>query len=207
MSADRTELPRSRPKASALRLRLVGAICGGLALGMLGAAYASVPLYDWFCRMTGFNGTTRVADAPPTHKLDRRITIRFDANVAPGLPWKFEPERTTMEVQIGEVVTAYYRVTNQASRAVGAQAGYNVSPLTVGGYFNKVNCFCFTEQTLAPGETRDMAVVFYVDAAIDADADQTSLDTITLSYTFYPIKGSEPKPLAARDSGAGTGRL
>ena len=126
--------------------------------------------------------------------LDRTVTIRFDGNVMPGLPWKFEPEQTSMTVRIGEVVTALYKVTNQSARETYAQAGYNVSPPTVGIYFQKINCFCFTEQTMKPGETREMPVVFYVDPKLAADAEHDGLNTITLSYTFFPQREA-PRPV------------
>jgi cytochrome c oxidase assembly protein subunit 11 len=170
----------------------VAFLCGAFVALMVGAAYAAVPLYSWFCRTTGFGGTTQVAKAPPTEQSSRSITIRFDSNVAAGLPWQFEPERNTIDVHLGQVVTVYYKVTNKSARVTSAQAGYNVSPPTVGIYFEKINCFCFTEQTLQPGETRDMAVVFYVDPKLAKDSDQDHLSTITLSYTFYPARTPEP---------------
>jgi cytochrome c oxidase assembly protein subunit 11 len=173
----------------------VAFLCGGFVALMVGAAYAAVPLYSWFCRTTGFGGTTQVAKALPTHESARTIRVRFDSNVA-GLPWRFDPERNTIDVRLGQVVTVYYRVTNQSARVTSAQAGYNVSPPTVGLYFEKINCFCFTQQTLQPGETRDMAVVFYVDPKLANDSDQDKLSTITLSYTFYPVRS--PEPAAAR---------
>ena len=139
---------------------LVAFICGGVVAVMVGMSYAAVPLYSWFCRTTGFGGTPQVAKSAPTQTFDRTITVRFDSNVSAGLPWRFEPEQRTIEVKLGEVVTVYYAVTNEAARATIGQAGYNVSPPTVGAYFEKINCFCFTPQTLKPGEKRDMAVVF-----------------------------------------------
>jgi cytochrome c oxidase assembly protein subunit 11 len=154
---------------------------------MVGAAYAAVPLYNWFCRTTGFAGTTQVAHQAPGEVLGRKLTIRFDSNVTPGLPWKFVPEQNTVEVRIGEVTTVHYKVINMAARSITAQASYNVSPPQVGAYFAKINCFCFTEQTMKPGEAREMAVVFYVDPKIAQDTDQDYLNTITLSYTFYPV--------------------
>lgn len=166
---------------------IVASACGLFVAFMVGAAYAAVPFYDWFCRVTGFAGTTQVATAAPSQTLDRKISVRFDANVMSGLPWKFEPEKTEIEAKIGEVVTAYYTVTNLAARPTAGQASYNVTPLTAGIYFHKINCFCFTEQTMKPGETREMAVVFYVDPAIVKDRDQDDLNTITLSYTFYRL--------------------
>src|SRR5712672_629720 len=131
--------------------------------------------------------------------LARKIAVRFDANVAAGLPWKFEPEQTEIEVRIGEVVTVFYTVTNQSARATTGQAAYNVAPLTVGAYFQKINCFCFTEQTFAAGEKREMPVVFYVDPALAAEPDNDGLNTITLSYTFYAVRDPAPKPLAASE--------
>ena len=169
--------------------------CGAFVGMMVGASYAAVPLYDWFCRTTGFGGTTQVSKAAPGHVLDRTITVRFDGNVMPGLPWRFLPERNEMTVRIGEVVTALYKVTNTAARETYGQAGYNVTPPTAGLYFQKINCFCFTEQTTKPGETREMAVVFYVDPKIVQDAEQDGLNTITLSYTFFPQREA-PQPLA-----------
>jgi cytochrome c oxidase assembly protein subunit 11 len=154
-------------------------------------SYAAVPLYSWFCRTTGFGGTPLVSHAAPMQISERRITVRFDANVGSGLPWRFEPERTAIDVHLGEVVTIYYTVTNLTARETAGQAAYNVAPPTAGGYFDKINCFCFTEQRLAPGERREMAVVFYVDPALAKDSDQDDLNTITLSYTFYPV--GEPK--------------
>lgn len=176
----------------------VGVTCGLLVALMVGAAYAAVPFYNWFCRATGFNGTTQVAKvAPSAAPLARTVAVRFDSNVSSGLPWKFEPEQTEIKVRIGEVATVYYTVTNQAAAATMGQAAYNVTPLTVGSYFTKINCFCFTEQTLAPGEKREMAVVFYVDPAFAADSENDGVNTITLSYTFFPVKDAAPKPVAA----------
>jgi cytochrome c oxidase assembly protein subunit 11 len=175
---------------------------------MVGASYAAVPFYNWFCRATGFNGTTQVAtSAPSDAPLQRKIAVRFDANVGPGLPWKFEPEQNEIEVRIGEVVTVFYTVTNQAARATTGVAAYNVAPLTVGAYFQKINCFCFTEQTMGPGEKREMPVVFYVDPQLAKDSENDTLKTITLSYTFYPVRDPAPKPLAAGEGDKRKGNL
>jgi cytochrome c oxidase assembly protein subunit 11 len=171
---------------------LVAFLCGGLVAGMVGLSFAAVPFYSWFCRTTGYGGTPQIASAAPAQISDRTVTVRFDSNVAPGLPWKFEPERRTIDVKLGEVVTVYYKVTNEVARTTYGQAGYNVSPLTVGLYFEKINCFCFTQQTLKPGETRDMAVVFYVDPKLAEDAEQAGTNLITLSYTFYPARAPAP---------------
>ena len=168
--------------------------CGGFVAVMVGVSFAAVPLYSWFCRTTGFGGTTQVAKTGPDQSSGRVITVRFDSNVAPGLPWSFEPERRTIDVRLGEVVTVYYAVRNESARVTTGQAGYNVTPPTIGGYFEKINCFCFTQQTLQPGEKRDMAVVFYVDAKLK-DAEQNGVNNITLSYTFFPVRVPE-RPVA-----------
>ena len=174
---------------------LVAACCGALVASMVGAAYAAVPFYTWFCKTTGFGGTTQVAERAPDHVLGRTLTIRFDSNVTPGLPWKFQPEQNEIQVRIGEVATVHYKVINEAAREITGQAAYNVSPPTVGAYFDKINCFCFTEQRMKAGETREMTVVFYVDPSIVKDHDQDDLSTITLSYTFYRLREPE-RPVA-----------
>src|SRR6201992_2199182 len=204
--------PQPPAKAAArrglTRDAVVASICGFVVVLMVGASYAAVPFYNWFCRATGFNGTTQVAEAAPSAApLERRIAVRFDSNVAGGLPWKFQPEKTEIEVRIGEVVTVYYTVTNEAARTTTGQAAYNVAPLTVGKYFQKINCFCFTEQTMKPGENRQMAVVFYVDPSIVKDSDNDGLNTITLSYTFYPVRDPEPQPVASGDTDQRKGNL
>ena len=181
----------SNPSPQRRRDVMTAAACGVLVAAMVGAAYAAVPLYDWFCRTTGFGGTTQVASAGPSHVLDRKLKVRFDANVAGGLPWRFEPEQTSIEVRLGEVVTVAYRVVNESVRESTGVASYNVSPPTVGGYFSKINCFCFTDQRLKAGEKRDMTVVFFVDPALAKDSEQDDLDTITLSYTMYPVRQPE----------------
>src|SRR3979490_2995072 len=208
MPQDPTASPKKASRRGLTRDAVVASICGFVVVLMLGAAYAAVPFYNWFCRATGFNGTTQVApSAPSGAPLARKIAVRFDANVAPGLPWKFEPEQTEIEVKIGEVVTVFYNVTNQSARTTSGQAAYNVAPLTVGAYFQKINCFCFTEQTMAPGEKREMPVVFYVDPALVADSENDGLKTITLSYTFYAVRDPVPKPLAASEPDKRKGNL
>ena len=201
-----TSTSRKSPRLS--RDALVASLCGLVVALMVGASYAAVPFYNWFCRTTGFNGTTQVANAAPSSgPIARKIAVRFDSNVAGGLPWKFEPEQTEIEIPIGQVTTVYYTVTNQSARTTTGQAAYNVAPLTVGGYFQKINCFCFTEQTMAPGETRQMAVVFYVDPSIVNDSDNDGLNTITQSYTFYPVRNPEPEPVASRETDQRKGDL
>ena len=199
---------KAAPRRTLSRDAVVASICGFVVVFMVGASYAAVPFYDWFCRATGFNGTTQVAtSAPAEGPLARKISVRFDANVGPGLPWKFEPEQNEIEVRIGEVVTVFYTVTNQAARATTGVAAYNVAPLTVGAYFQKINCFCFSEQTMGPGEKREMPVVFYVDPALAKDSENDGLNTITLSYTFYPVREVAPKPVAAGEGDKRKGNL
>jgi cytochrome c oxidase assembly protein subunit 11 len=191
-----TTEPEFPPRTTPLRRRdlLVAAACGAFVAVMVGMSFAAVPLYDWFCRATGFGGTTQVASVAPATVGARRVTVRFDANVGRGLPWRFEPEQTSLDVRLGEVVTAFYRITNQSARAIVAQAAYNVAPTTAGVHFSKLECFCFTEQRLDPGETRDMPVVFFVEPALADDPQMRDLNTITLSYTFYPVR--EPGKVA-----------
>jgi cytochrome c oxidase assembly protein subunit 11 len=203
-----TKAAHDRTNVSARRRRdmVVAAACGAFVAAMVGAAYASVPLYSWFCRTTGFGGTTQVATAAPGEVLGRKITVRFDANITGGLPWKFAPEQNAVDVRLGEVVTVLYTVTNLAARETTGQASYNVTPPTIGSYFAKINCFCFTEQSMGPGETREMPVVFYVDPALVKDLDQNDLNTITLSYTFYPLRQPE-QPVAESARSGNSGRL
>jgi cytochrome c oxidase assembly protein subunit 11 len=181
----------------------IAAACGAFVACMVGAAFAAVPLYNMFCRATGFAGTTQVSQAAPDHVLGRALTVRFDSNVMPGLPWKFEPEQNAISLHIGEVATVHYKVINEAARQITAQASYNVTPTTVGAYFDKINCFCFTQQTLKAGETREMTVVFYVDPSIVKDSDQNTLNTITLSYTFYRLPDAEQPVADAADKSTG----
>jgi cytochrome c oxidase assembly protein subunit 11 len=196
------ESSRSDPKRLRRRDLIVAAACGVFVAVMVGMAYAAVPLYSWFCRTTGFGGTTQVATAAPGEVLQRKLSVRFDANVTGGLPWRFAPEQNSVDVRLGEVVTVLFAVTNESARETAGQASYNVSPPTVGQYFSKINCFCFTEQRLKPGERRDMAVVFFVDPELAKNPDDDDLNTITLSYTMYPVR--EPaKPLADGINGAG----
>ena len=170
---------------------LIAGACTLFVAVMVGAANAAVPLYNWFCRTTGFGGTPQIATIAPNQAISRTIKVRFDANVAGGLPWAFEPERNVIEARIGEVITVNYRVANQSARDTVVIASYNVSPPTAGAYFSKINCFCFNEQRLKPGEKRELAVVFFVDPALIKDSEQDDLDAITLSYTMYPVREPE----------------
>ncbi len=177
------------------RNRRTAAIAASVAASMLGLAYASVPLYALFCQTTGFGGTTQRADAAPATTSDRSISVRFDANTASSLNWTFNPEQLEMKVKLGEQGMAFYRATNTSSRSLTGTAVFNVTPVSAGAYFNKIQCFCFTEQTLAAGQSVDMPVVFFVDPALADDADTKLIDTITLSYTFYPVE--KPKAVSA----------
>lgn len=157
----------------------------GVAAVMASLSFAAVPFYDWFCRVTGFAGTTSVAIAAPDTILDQTIRIRFDASTAPGMPWEFKPVQRTMTVRIGENAMAFYEAYNPTSRTVAGTASYNVTPDPAGGYFSKIACFCFTEQVLKPGERVEMPVSFFVDPEIVKDREGKFVKEITLSYTFY----------------------
>jgi cytochrome c oxidase assembly protein subunit 11 len=183
---------RQRTGGARSRDLVIAAACGAFVALMVGLAYASVPFYTWFCRVTGFGGTTQVATAAPGEVLARTLTVRFDANVMGGLPWRFEPKQTAMAVHIGEVATAFYTIADESGHETSGLASYNVSPPTTGVYFEKINCFCFTEQHLKPHEKREIAVIFYVDPSLAKDAEQDGLNTITLSYTFYPTRPTAP---------------
>ncbi len=150
-------------------------------------AWASVPFYDWFCRVTGFGGVTGVSDVAPEDVLDQTITVRFDGSLNNHMPWEFKPVVREMEIRIGETGLAFYEAYNPTDRPVAGSASYNVTPYQAGGFFNKIQCFCFEEQVLQPGERVQMPVTFYVDPEIVDDRDGKYIHTITLSYTFYEI--------------------
>ncbi|WP_339706531.1 cytochrome c oxidase assembly protein [uncultured Sphingosinicella sp.] len=178
-------------------IRRTGFIAGGVAVAMLGLAYASVPLYRLFCQVTGFGGATiRVDENAAPKAVDKVIKVRFDANVAPGLAWTFKPVQTQATIRIGERKMAFYQATNLTDKPITGMATYNVSPDTAGGYFMKIHCFCFDQQTLQPGETVDMPVSYYIDPAILEDASARRIDEITLSYTFFPQEEETNKTAA-----------
>jgi len=171
----------------------VGLMALGLALAMLALGYAAVPLYRLFCQVTGFGGTTQVATAAEAADAARRaaggtISVRFDGNVAAGMPWTFRPEQATLDVKLGQRKMAFYMARNDADVPITGAASFNVSPEQTGFYFNKIQCFCFTEQTLQPGQTVRMPVLFYVDPAIRDDPNAAPVEQITLSYTFHRVK-------------------
>nr|WP_264179454.1 cytochrome c oxidase assembly protein [Alloyangia pacifica] len=150
-------------------------------------AWAAVPFYNWFCRVTGYGGTTNVATGDSSQILEQTIKIRFDASKDRGMPWEFKPMQTEMTLRIGEDGLAFYEAYNPTDRPIAGQAAYNVAPFDAGAYFNKIECFCFTEQVLMPGERVEMPVSFYVDPEIVNDPDAKFAKHITLSYTFYEI--------------------
>ena len=174
--------------ATARRNGRTAAIAALVALAMVGLAYASVPLYRLFCQVTGFAGTTQRqigGDAPGA--AGRRVSIRFDATTSPALPWRFRPEEATHQVTVGERSIAFYTARNLSDRPVIGTATFNVTPPSAGQYFVKIQCFCFQQQRLEPGQEVRMPVVFYVDPAILRDPDARRISEITLSYTFYPV--------------------
>lgn len=166
--------------------KTVALLLVGLVIGMVGMAYAAVPLYEIFCRVTGYGGTTNTADAAPATAIDRQMTIRFDSNINSGLAWEFKPVEVSQEIKVGEAGLAFYQARNLTNETLVGTATYNVTPQAAGYYFNKIDCFCFTEQVLRPGEVVDMPVTYFVDPEIEDDKNLDHVTTITLSYTFYP---------------------
>lgn len=164
-----------------------------LAAGMLMLAYASVPLYRLFCAITGYGGTTQEATHAPGKVLDQTITVRFNADTDPNLPWEFAPGMHSMKVKIGEQALTFYTAKNLTNKPISGHAVYNVVPHEAGQYFAKIECFCFTDQTLKPGEAVHMPVSYYIDPAIADDPDLKGIETITLSYTFFAVKKTELK--------------
>lgn len=180
------------PKRTVIQLVSVVFIMGALA-------WASVPFYSWFCRVTGFGGATNIATSESDVILDQEITIRFDASTDRDMPWQFTPSQREMTVKIGQTALAFYEAHNPTDEPVAGQAAYNVTPYAAGGFFDKIECFCFTEQVLQPGETVQMPVSFFVDPAIVEDREGKYVHTITLSYTFYQIDLPEEERQAALD--------
>jgi cytochrome c oxidase assembly protein subunit 11 len=158
-----------------------------VALVMVSLSFVAVPFYSWFCKTTGFGGTTSVSKQAPAQPLDQTVTVRFDASKDRDMPWTFKPRQTSMTLRIGETGLAFYEASNPTDHVVAGQASYNVTPDAAGGYFTKIACFCFTAQILKPGETVQMPVTFYVDPAIVKDREGKYVKEITLSYTFHQI--------------------
>jgi cytochrome c oxidase assembly protein subunit 11 len=193
-------VPSKAPRASALkaektpqqrRNRKLGLICAAGFVAMVGAAYASVPLYRAFCQLTGFDGTVRKADAAPAKALDKDLTIRFDANVRE-LPWTFTTSQVSQEVKIGETKVAFFRVTNNSDKAITGRAVFNVVPVQAGAYFQKLECFCFSDQTIGAHQTVDMPVLYFVDPEYAEDFETRNKKEVTLSYTFFPAVDAPP---------------
>lgn len=182
-------------------LAIAGA-CLAFFGGMIGMSYAAVPLYQIFCQVTGYNGTTRRAEQASDVILDQKVSVHFDTNVGSDLPWTFEPDQRDTTLRIGETVEVRFHARNNSSEAWTGRAAYNVSPHYAGSFFNKLECFCFTDMTLKPGEEIDMPVVFFVDPDIVNQPEFVGLKQLTLSYTFYPSK--DDKPVAAAPAGTET---
>jgi cytochrome c oxidase assembly protein subunit 11 len=176
---------------SAAKNRRVALSALTLTFAMLGLSYAAVPFYKAFCQATGFGGTTQRADAAPAKSTDQFISIRFDANTSGALTWDFHPRQSEMKIKIGEQAMAYFDAKNIGANTLTGSAVFNVTPPAAGAYFNKIQCFCFTKQTLKAGEAKEFPVMYFVDPAILDDADAKGIHEITLSYTFYPAEADK----------------
>ena len=188
------------PKKQGRNNGAVVMMCLSFVFGMGAMSYAAVPLYRIFCQVTGYNGTTQRVDQVSSVVLDRTMRVTFDANVAPGLQWDFKPVERAVNPKIGETIQVNFTAENRSNETQRGQAVFNVTPGEAGVYFNKVQCFCFTETDLKPGEKLDMPVVFYIDPDIVKAVESKNIHTVTLSYTFYPKEG--PKPVASNEGGA-----
>ncbi|QND15310.1 cytochrome c oxidase assembly protein [Rhizobium leguminosarum bv. trifolii] len=188
------------PKRQGRNNGAVVMMCLSFVFGMGAMSYAAVPLYRIFCQVTGYNGTTQRVDQVSSVVLDRTMRVTFDANVAPGLQWEFKPVQREVNPKIGETIQVNFTAENRSNETQRGQAVFNVTPGEAGVYFNKVQCFCFTETDLKPGKKLDMPVVFYIDPEIVKAVESRDIHTVTLSYTFYPKEG--PKPVASNEGGA-----
>jgi cytochrome c oxidase assembly protein subunit 11 len=178
------------------------AYLAGVAALMLGLSFAAVPFYDWFCRVTGFAGTTSVAVAPSDVVLEKKIVVRFDASLDSAMDWEFKPMQTEMTIRIGETGLAFYEAYNPTDRPIAGTASYNVTPDQSGGYFTKIECFCFTQQVLQPGERITMPVSFFIDPTIEENPEAREIKEITLSYTFYETPLPEQQAALAPVAGS-----
>jgi cytochrome c oxidase assembly protein subunit 11 len=194
-------------RASNRRNSLTAIALVGVVAGMAGLAYASVPLYRLFCQVTGFGGTTQVAERLPDRVLDRVITVQFNADVSSSLAWRFRPAQRSIDVRLGEQGLAFFTARNEADAATTGTATFNVTPLKAGPYFTKIDCFCFDEQTLAPGQSADMPVTFFVDPEMADDRNLDDVTTITLSYTFFNADRGGDRGGDRRDRDGPTARL
>jgi cytochrome c oxidase assembly protein subunit 11 len=198
-----TEAPPNPSLKSARRNRRVATIVVSVAVAMVGAAYAAVPLYAAFCKATGYGGTTQIARAGPAARGARTLNVSFDANVAPGLDWTFEPESPTIALRTGATATVYFRVHNRSARETAAVAVFNVAPEASGAWFDKVSCFCFSEQRLGPNESAELPVVFFLDPRLEQDHTMNDVAAITLSYTLFAASdAAKPVALAPQAGGA-----
>ena len=190
----------SASNSIAARNRRIGLACAGVVASMVALSFASAPLYRLFCQVTGFGGATVRADKAPGEVLDRVVTVRFNADTDPGLPWEFKPAQREIKVRIGEQTLAFYTARNNSREAITGTAAFNVTPDKAGAYFDKVQCFCFNEQKLEPGQAADLGVSFFVDPAMAKDKNLDDVNTITLSYTFFRTKN---EPARASQTAAG----
>ncbi|NEU11581.1 cytochrome c oxidase assembly protein [Methylobacterium sp. BTF04] len=190
-----------RPTNPNRKLAVTAFACAGLAFGMIGLAFASVPLYDMFCKATGYDGTPRTGAAPKAIALDDSMIVRFDTNVSSSLPWRFQAESPQVVAHLGETKTVFFRVKNTGTTPSTGIATFNVQPSLMGGFFVKIECFCFNEQTLKPGETMDFPVVFYIDPAVRQDSNTAHLTEMTLSYTYFASKNGQPTAALATTGG------
>jgi len=174
------------------RNRRIAWIAAASAAAMIGAAYAAVPLYAEFCKRTGFAGTTQVARTAPTIRGRRSLVVRFDGNVAPELDWSFEPETPWITLRTGATATVFFHVRNRSAKPTAAVAAYNVTPEVAGGWFDKISCFCFSEQRLGPGESADLPVVFFLDPRLEQAHEMDDIEAITLSYTLFAAGPDKP---------------
>ncbi|RCS23376.1 cytochrome c oxidase assembly protein [Phyllobacterium salinisoli] len=207
MTEENQTVSTSTPDKKQRSNRVVATACITFFAAMVGAAYASVPLYRMFCQVTGYGGTTQRVEQMSDTILDKTINVRFDANTSGALPWDFKPVQRQVTLRIGETRQISYEGRNLASQATSGRATFNVTPERAGAYFNKVQCFCFTDTTLKPGEDMDMPVVFFVDPEIVNDPDLKDLKTITLSYTFFPIDKPQPVAQSAKPPVGESGNL
>ena len=192
---------------SAPRHGVVGFTLVGLVVGMLGLSYAAVPLYKIFCQVTGYAGTTQRAKAAPEHVSKELVTVRFDANTSRNLDWHFKPAQRSITMRIGEEKLAFYEATNNSDKPITGTATFNVTPAIAGSYFNKIDCFCFTEQTLQPGESVQMPVSFFIDPDILTDRDTKDVKEITLSYTFFEVKNQKSQKTTQNQTSNAKGSL
>jgi len=202
-----TALPPNRTPEAGRRNRRVAMAIAATAVAMVGAAYAAVPLYAAFCKATGYGGTTQVAHSGTAARGARTLSVSFDANVAPGLDWTFEPETSSINLRTGATATVYFRVRNRSPRETAAVAVFNVTPENSGAWFDKVSCFCFSEQHLGPNETAELPVVFFLDPRLEQDHTMDDVAAITLSYTLFAANDAAKPVALAPQPGGGAPKL